>query len=569
MIPPFPDNQQWLQMYQGVLGMLFERNFGDFLIGAFATDVQDAWARAAERWRQSPESYQEIQERWQQALDRFNAAVKSDHNPQSAIRNLKKLHSELRSFMAMLVDETPDLSGDDRRILQFCIRQLVNAMSPEFWPLANEEVVKTYFNTGGASIIQGFNAFQQDVKDSVVGLDIKTAGKDDFKVGETLAITPGEVVFQNRLFQLIQYYPFSQEVYSTPLLIVPPWINKFYVLDLNPTDSFVQWAVRQGYTVFMISWVNPEFEHRNLTLSDYLVEGCITAIDTVREITGEDQLSMAGYCIGGLLATCAVAYLAAKNNRFIKTLTLLNTMLDHSEPGDIGVFLSSRIVAALENRMKEDGVLDGRILRQMFTMLREDRMFWPYVVNNYFLGKSPKSDPVLFWNHDATNIPLPMLVEIIKYMYHENILINSRDYMIDGVKIRLDSIDTPVFVLACKRDHIVPWKGAYKSVHHLGGETSFILCDAGHVMGVVNSPNKNRNGFWQLSGSDYPLEPDHWVDNANWNKGSWWEFWHEWHIGKLQGSVRARFPGGDGRKIIERAPGGYVTKTIPLVDGEG
>ena len=549
-------------MYQSVLGMLFERNFGDFLIGSFAADVQDAWSRAAERWMQSPERYQTIQEQWQQALDRYNAATKSESNPQSAMRNLRKLHSELRNFMTMVVDGTPNLSGDDRRILRFCARQLVNSMSPDFWPLANEEVIKTFFNTGGASFIQGLNAFQQDVKDSVVGLDIKSAGKDDFKVGETLAITPGEVVYQNRLFQLIQYYPFSQEVYSTPLLIVPPWINKFYVLDLNPTDSFIQWAVRQGYTVFIISWVNPEFEHRDLTLADYLVEGCITAVDTVREITGEDQISVAGYCIGGLLAACTAAYLAAKNITSIKTLSLLNTMLDHSEPGDIGVFLSSRMLTALENRMKENGVLDGRILRQMFTMLREDRMFWPYVVNNYFLGKPPKPDPVLFWNQDATNIPLPMLIEIIKYMYHENILVNSGDYMISGVNIRLDSINAAAFILACKRDHIVPWKSAYNSVHHLGGENNFVLCDAGHVMGVVNPPNRHRNGFWQTPGTDYPDNPEHWLDNANWNKGSWWEVWHKWNTRQLSGSVRARFPGGDGGKIIERAPGRYVARTI-------
>ena len=562
MLAPFPDNEQWLLMYQRMLELLFERNSADFLVSSFALDMQEAWGRAAARWRQSPERYQGIQEEWQQALDQYNVSVVPDSYPQQAITNLKKLHSRLGHCLRRMVDETPDISGDDRRILLFGVRHLINAMSPEYWPVANEEVIKTFFNTCGASLMQGFNTFREDVRDSVIGLDVKSAGKDDFKVGETLAITPGEVVYQNRLFQLIQYYPFSQEVYATPLLIVPPWINKFYVLDLTPTDSFVQWAVRRGYTVFIISWINPGIEHLQLNLSDYLVEGCITAIDKVRELTGEDQLNLAGYCIGGLLAACATAYLTGTGNQSIRTLTLLNTMLDHAEPGDVGVFLSARMLAALENRMKEQGVLDGRILRQMFTMLREDRMFWPYVVNNYFLGRPPKPDPVLYWNQDATNIPLPMLIEIIKDIYHKNSLMKDADYRLAGEKVRLDSINIPSFILACKRDHIVPWKSAYRSVFRFSGATSFILSDAGHVMGVVNPPHKNRSGFWDQTGLDFPEDPDHWLEGAMWNKGSWWETWHRWNSGAQQGFVRARFPGQNAGKVIERAPGSYVMKTI-------
>jgi len=562
MIPPFPDNEQWLLMYQRMLELLLGRNSGEFLIGAFTGDMQEAWNRAVAGWKQSPDGYLAIQEEWKQALDHFNASVTADGNPQLAVKNLKNLHSQLGYCLRSMVNLTPGISVEDRRILLFGVRHLVNAMSPEYWPLSNDEVIRTFFNTCGASMMQGFNTFQEDVKDSVIGLDVKTAGKADFKVGETLAITPGEVLYQNGLFQLIQYYPFSQEVFSTPLLIVPPWINKFYVLDLTPTDSFVQWAVRQGYTVFMISWNNPDTDQGRLNFSEYLVDGCITAIEKTRELTGEDQVNLAGYCIGGLLAACTAAYLAGAGKNTIRTLTLLNTMLDHEEPGDIGVFLSRRMLCALEQSGKENDVLDGRVLRQMFTMLREDRMFWPYIVNNYFLGRPPQPDPVLYWNQDATNIPLPMLVEVIKDMYHKNSLVNDADYKLAGEKVCLNIIEIPAFVLACKHDHIVPWKNAYKSVFLFGGETSFILSDAGHVMGVVNSPNKNRSGYWEHPGTDCPADPDQWVATATRHKGSWWNCWHKWNSGKQTGLVHARFPGQNGGGIIEHAPGGYVMKTI-------
>jgi len=216
------------------------------------------------------------------------------------------------------------------------------------------------------------------------------------------------------------------------------------------------------------------------------------------------------------------------------------------------------MIAALEKRLNENGVLDGRVLRQTFTMLREDRMFWPYVVNNYLLGKPPKPDPVLFWNQDATNLPLPMLIEIIKNMYQDNVLVSPDNYVLAGEKMNINSIDIPAFLLACKRDHIVPWKSAYKSVSHLGGEVDFVLSDGGHVMGVLNSPNKNRNGYWRVMGTDYPDDPDTWLESANKSKGSWWTFWYEWITARQNGRVRARFPGAQGGQVIEKAPGRYV-----------
>ena len=563
MIPPFPDNDQWLSMYQRMLDLLLEQKSADFLASAFMVDMREAWTRAVTGWSQSPQRYAGIRQEWEQALGRFNDnSGQHGNNPQRAVRDLRELHGSLGHCLRAMVQETPDISVEDRRILLFGVRHIVNAMSPDYWPASNEEVIRTFFDTCGASMMQGFNTFQEDIHNSVIGLDVKSAGRDDYRVGETLAITPGEVVYQNRLFQLIQYYPFSQEVYATPLLIVPPWINKFYVLDLTPTDSFVQWAVKRGYTVFMISWNNPGLDEEPLGLADYLVEGCITAINKARELSTDGQVNLAGYCIGGLLAACAAAYLAGKGNNTLLTLTLINTMLDHEEPGDIGVFLSERMLSALEHRGEEQGILDGRILRQTFTMLREDRMFWPYVVNNYFLGRPPKPNPVFYWNQDATNIPLPMLIEIIRELYHGNNLVQDGGYSLAGRELELERVDCPVFILACRNDHIVPWKSAYRSTALFGGKTRFTLSDAGHVMGVINPPSRQRGGYWEQSSNDFPEDAAQWLAHAGYHNGAWWDHWYQWNAEHQGGRVRARFPGQSGVHIIEPAPGSYVMKSI-------
>lgn len=558
MNSPSIDQNNWLEQYTRMLELLIERNSGDFLLSAFAADIQEAWLRAMEHWQKSPERYSEVKQQWDEALTGFNASISSaGHNPLKAIKDLKILHAALGRYLNSIVENTPELNDGDRQLLNFGVRHIISAMDPEFWPAANADVVKAAMETNGGSFIQGMQNFYDDISKSVIGLDVKTAGENDFVLGETIATTPGEIVYENDIFQLIQYYPFSQKVFQHPLLIVPPWINKFYVLDLNPSDSFVHWAVRQGHTVFMISWVNPDDRHRHLGLADYLVDGCLQAVEVVKKISGQRSVNLAGYCIGGMLAACATAYLAGENNS-IRTLTLFNTMLDYSDPGEIGVFLSERMLSALDDEMKTRGIMDGRIMRQAFTMLREDRMFWPFVVNNYFLGRSPEPNPVLFWNQDATNLPYPMLKEFLTDMYINNTLVDEVGYMLAGKHISLQQVDVPVYALACRNDRIIPWQSAFNSTLHFSGEVCFVLSDSGHVMGVINPPGKKRSGFWSSGNGAQETAPHGWLENAGHHEGSWWPHWHDWLAGRQPDLIGARFPGGEGIKIIESAPGRYV-----------
>ena len=555
---PFELNN-WLDQYSRMLAVLFERNLGDFLLRALLTDLQEAWLRALEKWRNSPERYDAIQKEWHAALIRFNESLQANREtPVKAISDLKTLHAEMERCLKAMVEETPDLDGDDKRLLSFGVRHLVNALAPEYWPLANPDVLNAAVVSNGMSYFNGMQNFFDDMSNSVIGLEVKTANTKDFVIGESLAVTPGEVVFENELLQLIQYYPCSQQVLQDPLLIVPPWINKYYVLDLNPADSFVQWALRQGHSVFMISWVNPGPGNKELSLHDYLVHGCVRAVSEVRNITAARHLNLAGYCIGGMLATCAVAYLAGDTDNPISSLTLLNTMLDYSDPGEIGVFLSERMLTALEQHLDTNDILDGRIMRQAFTMLREDRMFWPYIVNNYLLGKAPDPNPVLYWNQDATNLPRRMLLEFLGDMYRDNALVGGEDYSIAGRSMNLEQIDIPVYALACHTDHIIPWHSAYHGIQQFAGDVRFVLSASGHVMGVINPPNKMQSGYWFAGTDNKGVDPDSWLDAAEYQAGSWWPHWHEWLCGLNSNRVNARLPGGTGVPVIEPAPGRYV-----------
>jgi polyhydroxyalkanoate synthase len=559
MQPATENPVPWVDEYFRILGGLFDRNAGGFPFSPMAADIRDAWSRAVNCWQSAPDRQAAILARWRLALSRFsNRTAAPQQQPLYAIDGLHQLHRELRVCLRALADDAPGLAHADRRLLRFNVRHLLHALAPENWPVSNPEVLKAAMASNGASLLQGLKNFYQDAADSFSGLDVKTADARDFILGETLATTPGEVVFENELFQLIQYYPFTREVLPDPLLIVPPCINKYYVLDLTPGDSFVQWAVRQGHTVFMMSWVNPGAAHADLGLADYLQRGCVTAMDAVERIASSGRMHLAGYCIGGLLAACTAAYCAAGGDRRIGSLTLFNTMLDHEEPGDIGVFLSDRMLQALEEHLESRGVLDGRLMRQVFTMLREERMFWPYVVNNYYLGSAPAPNPVLYWNRDATNLPRRMLLELVRDMYRHNVLRNGDRYMLAGRRLDLAAIDAPVYALACRNDHIIPWRSAFASARLLQSMVSFVLVDSGHVMGVVHPPNKRSSGYWHAGEVADGAGADDWLARAAQHQGSWWPHWHAWMAERQGGCIAARFPGASDSKIIERAPGRYV-----------
>lgn len=559
---PF-DLNNWLDQYSRMLAVLFERNLGDILLSALLADIQEAWLRALENWRQSPDRYDAIQQQWLTALARFNESLSAIQNdPAAAVNGLKTLHSELERSLKAMVDETPALGVTDKRLLSFGVRHLVNALAPDCWPVANQGVLKTAIASNGMSVFNGMQNFFEDMSGSVTGLEVKTANAGDFVIGETLAVTPGEIVFENELLQLIQYYPGSRQVLQEPLLIVPPWVNKYYVLDLTPADSLVQWAVRRGHTVFMISWVNPDAGKADLGLEDYLVNGSVQAVTEVLNVTASRKLNLAGYCIGGMLATCTAAYFSGDADIPVNSLTLFNTMLDYREPGELGIFLSERMLAVLQTHLAAEGVLDGRIMRQAFTMLREDRMFWPYIINNYLLGRAPEPNPVLFWNQDATNLPRRMLMEFLADMYRDNALVSREDYRLGGRAMNLGRINIPVYALACRTDHIIPWHSAYRSVLPIAGQVRFVLADSGHVMGVVNPPNRRNSGYWLTGAGDKTDDPESWLQAAEYHRGSWWPHWHEWLSGLQNKQVDARLPGDTGARIIESAPGSYVNSSL-------
>lgn len=552
------DISAWQEQIVQLMGTLFEESLGSVIFAAFSADVQEAWGRLIIHWEDRPAQLEEIQLAWKNALDTYTDLIKSPQsNPYSSVNHLKDLHHELEACLKHVINDAPGIAVDDKRLLNFCSRQLVNALAAENWPMTNEAVVKKAFESQGASIMQGMKNFQDHILSGDKGFEVKTSSEDDYSLGVSLALTPGEVIFQNHLFQLIQYYPFSQQVNKEPLLIIPPWINKYYVLDLDPTESYVQWAVKQGHSVFMVSWVNPDQGHKDLDLDNYLEEGALVAIDAVKRICACDKVNLLGFCLGGLLAGLTAAWLKQKDSDDLNSLTLLNTMLDYAEPGEVKVFLSEKIMAAIEIAVSDTGLLNGAYLRKAFTLLREDRMFWPYIVNNYFLGKTPKPNPLLFWNNDSVNLTIIMFKTYINDMYLQNKLFTEQAYEIAGQKIRLDAIDVPVFAVASKRDHIVPWASAFSSVLPMQ-DVEFVLSDAGHIVGIVNPPGKQRYAYWHgpVSGSSASINS--WLKEANHKPGSWWDHWDMWLSGLSDKKTRARFPGEGGLEVLESAPGSYV-----------
>jgi polyhydroxyalkanoate synthase subunit PhaC len=377
-----------------------------------------------------------------------------------------------------------------------------------------------------------------------------------FRLGENIAVSPGKVVYQNALIQLIQYAPATATVKRRPLLIIPPWINKFYILDLRPDNSFIRWAVGQGHTVFVISWVNPDEQLAAKTFADYMREGPLAALDAIAEATGEREANVVGYCLGGTLLACMLAYMAAKRDNRIKSATFLVTMVDFAEAGELSVFIDEEQLTALEDRMNAKGYLEGRDMATTFNMLRANDLIWSFVVNNYLLGKSPFPFDLLFWNADSTRMPAAMHSFYLRNMYQENLLVKPGGITLDGVPIDLGKIKTPAFILSTREDHIAPWRSTYAATRLYKGPVKFVLSASGHIAGVVNPPG-GKYGYWE--NDENPPTAEEWLATATQHSGSWWPLWEHWitkHAGK---QVPARQPGGGKLQPLEDAPGSYVT----------
>ena len=468
---------------------------------------------------------------------------------------LKQAYLLTNSWAQHLVEDAKDLDDRTRLKAEFYIKQIANAVSPSNFVLTNPELLRETLGSNAENLVRGMHMLAEDIAAGGGELKIRQSDASNFEVGRNLAITPGKVVFQNELMQLIQYAPTTEKVLKRPLLIVPPWINKFYVLDLNPEKSFIKWCVDQGVTVFVISWVNPDARLAKKNFEHYMREGPLAALDAIRQATGERQIHAAGYCVGGTLLAVTLAYMAAKNDRRIASATLFATQVDFTHAGDLKVFVDEDQIQMVERRMAELGYLEGKRMASAFNMLRSHELIWPYVVNNYLKGKQPLPFDLLYWNSDSTRMPAANHSFYLRNCYLDNTL--SRGEMeIGGQKLDLRKVTIPIYNLATREDHIAPAKSVFLGSRSFGGPVRFVLSGSGHIVGVVNPPSKNKYQYWIGGKPDGDL--DGWLAQAKENPGSWWPDWLAWLRKINKTEVPARKPGGGKLKPIEDAPGSYV-----------
>ena len=469
-------------------------------------------------------------------------------------RTMRDLY-ELNARYVNAVTAAAELPPAAHRRVQFFTRQLTDAMSPSNFPQTNPEAITRAFETRGESITRGAQAFADDLARRRISM----TDESQFEVGRNLAITPGDVVYENELIQLIQYRPTTRRVRARPLLIVPPFINKYYILDLQPENSFVAYCVDQGISTFIISWRNIRDELGHLTWDDYIDKGIFQAIDVIRSIYRTDGINTLGYCVGGTLLACALAVMAARNVRGIASLTLLASMLDFTDTGDISAYVDETYVQRCEQRFAKHGVVPGSQLANAFASLRANELVWYFVVNNYLLGQSPRAFDLLYWNADGANLPGPLFSYYLRNMYLENRLRLPGALHMHGVPVDLGRIHLPSMVIATREDHIVPWESAYRGTQLLGGDTEFILGASGHVAGIVNPARGNRRHYWTNIAGQQPAAPQHWFDKAQQADGSWWPYWMKWLLRHSGRTVAARKTTGSTQfRPIEPAPGRYV-----------
>jgi polyhydroxyalkanoate synthase len=459
-------------------------------------------------------------------------------------------------WMQSTVREVEGLDDKTAKKVDFYTRQFADALAPSNFVMTNPEVLRATVESGGENLVKGLENLLNDLERGEGRLDIKMTDHEAFELGRNIAITPGKVVYQTDLMQLIQYQPSTEKVYRRPLLIMPPWINKYYILDLREKNSFVKWAVAEGFTVFVISWVNPDRKLAQKSFEDYMLEGPLAALDAIEKATGEKEANVIGYCLGGTLLAVTLAYMKAKGDSRFASATFLAALTDFEEAGELGVFIDEEQLASLERQMQEKGYLEGAHMATTFNMLRANDLIWSFVVNNYLLGKDPFPFDLLYWNSDSTRLPAAMHSYYLRNMYQENLLVKPGGLTFDGVAIDLTTIETPVFMLSTKEDHIAPWTSTYAATQLFSGPVKFVLAASGHIAGVVNPPAAGKYSHW--TNPKNPKSPEDWLEAAKEHPGSWWPSWSKWAARYGGGKVKARVPGDRELEVIEDAPGSYV-----------
>jgi polyhydroxyalkanoate synthase len=471
-----------------------------------------------------------------------------DYIKQSYLLASKYLHESVR--------ETEGLDPRMAEKVDFYTRQYIDAVAPTNFAMSNPEVLRRTVETGGENLLTGLSNLLDDLERGKGKLRVKMTDLDRFKLGENVAVTPGKVIFQNDLMQLLQYTPSTDTVFKRPLLIIPPWINKYYILDLRPKNSFIKWAVEQGHTVFVISWVNPDEKLAHKDFEDYMFEGPMAALDAIEQATGERECKVIGYCLGGTLLASMLAYMAEKGDTRVKAATFFVTMTDFSEPGELGVFIDEEQLAKMDEQMEKTGYFDGSSMAEAFNLLRANDLIWGFVINNYLMGKDPFPFDLLYWNSDSTRMPCKMHSSYLHDLYEKNLLCKKDGITFDGVGIDLSKVKTPAYFISAKEDHIAPWKSTYAGTQLMSGPARFVLGMSGHIAGIVNPPASKKYGYW--TNDALPGDADQWLAGAQSHDGSWWLDWKKW-VQRYNGKkVAARVPGDGKLAVIEDAPGSYV-----------
>jgi polyhydroxyalkanoate synthase len=439
----------------------------------------------------------------------------------------------------------------------FYLRQVAGAISPSNFIGTNPELLRATLSENAENLVRGMKMLAEDIEAGKGALKIRQSDATKFELGRDMATTPGKVIFRNDLMELIQYAPATPDVYARPLLITPPWINKFYVLDLNPEKSFVRWCVEQGLTVFVISWVNPDERHAQKSFEDYIREGVFAALDAIEAATGEREVTAIGYCVGGTLLSIALALMAATGDKRIASATLFTTQTDFTDAGDLKLFVDSARIGALEEKMRQTGYLEGAKMASAFNMLRPNELIWGYFVNNYLKGKEPMPFDLLTWNSDSTRMPAANHSFYLRNCYLDNTLARGEMTMA-GHRLDLKAVTIPIYELAAREDHIAPARSVFTGAKMFGGEVRYVLAGSGHIAGVVNPPAKPKYQYWLGEQPREGVEYEDWLARANEHKGSWWPDWMQWIAAQAPRKVPARTPGEGKLKALCDAPGEYV-----------
>ena len=460
--------------------------------------------------------------------------------------------------IAQAVKDMEGLEPKDRKRVEYFSRQIIDLCSPTNFLATNPEALAKAVETDGQSLVDGLENLVRDIEANRGDLQVTLADPDAFKVGENLATAEGSVVYRSRLFELIQYAPQTETVHKTPLIVFPPWINKFYILDLKPQNSLIRWIVEQGYTLFVVSWKNPDPDYRDVGLQTYAEEGFLAAMEEVRKITGEREINAVGYCIAGTMLAMTLALMARRKTKGVKSATFFTTLTDFSDQGEVGVFLTDDFVDGIEREVKDKGILNAFFMARTFSYLRSNDLVYTPAIRSYMMGETPPAFDLLYWNGDSTNLPARMAIEYLRDLYQGNRFARE-GYELGGEPVSLPDVSLPVCAIACETDHIAPWSASYAGIRAMGSkDKTFILSESGHIAGIVNPPSKKKYGHYV--NADFSGDSEAWKAGATFNEGSWWPRWEEWLRKRSGERIPARAVGGKAHPPLCPAPGEYVVE---------